>query len=391
MTSGIEILLVTKEQATVKAVECVLVESVVGESRDFTLAGIYQDLSRVRSCLSSQKTQVVIVDIDPEPDKMLHNVRTICDVAPDTPVVVVSNSLTKELVLKAMRTGAKHFLDKKTLSSDLLEGLHALIHEDRKSQTRSGSRVIPVFSASGGCGATTVAINLASELRLLSSKGVLAVDLDTCYGAISSYLGIDSEYGIADVLTPKKNVIDEHLIRSSAYTYKDDLHVLTSPASAKSPGGRSLQYENLPRALEACRQVYEYTVIDAPRLPQAAVIELGKLSDLVVVVFQLTVKDVSSTRSIVSSLVESGIARERIIPLANRVKKRGPLVRFEDTKRALGLSSCRSIRSDWRKAMKSINHAQPLAETVRRSGLRRDIRELAVNVRAHGNNGKVKV
>ncbi|MHC4704758.1 MAG: hypothetical protein ACYTFQ_29785, partial [Planctomycetota bacterium] len=93
----------------------------------------------------------------------------------------------------------------------------------------------------------------------------------------------------------------------------------------------------------------------------------------------------------VSSLTESGIARERIIPLANRVKKRGPLVRFEDTKRALGLSSCISIRSDWRKAMKSINHARPLAEAVRRSGLRRDIRELAVNVRARRKNGAVKV
>ncbi|MHC4117927.1 MAG: AAA family ATPase [Planctomycetota bacterium] len=391
MRSGIELLLVTKEQATVNAVECVLVESVVEESKDFTLAGVYQDLSQVRSCLSDRKAQVIIVDIDPDPDKILRDVRTICDIAPSTPVVIVSSSLTKELVLQAMRTGAKHFLDKKTLGAELLEGLQTLIVDNRKSQTSSNSRVIPVFSASGGCGATTVAINLASELRLLSPRGILAIDLDGCYGAVSSYLGIESQYGIADVLTPKKNVIDEHLIRSSAYTYREDFHVLTSPASAKSPGSRLLQYENLPRALEACRQVYEYTVIDAPRLPQTAAVELGKLSDIVVIVFQLTVKDVSTTRSIVSSLTESGIARERIIPLANRVKKRGPLVRFEDTKRALGLSSCISIRSDWRKAMKSINHARPLAEAVRRSGLRRDIRELAVNVRARRKNGAVKV
>ncbi|MEA3226490.1 MAG: hypothetical protein U9Q07_11115, partial [Planctomycetota bacterium] len=179
--------------------------------------------------------------------------------------------------------------------------------------------------------------------------------------------------------------------RSSAYTYKEDFHVLTSPASPESPGTRALEYENLPCALEACRQVYGYTVIDAPRLPREVAIELGKLSDVVVVVFQLTVKDVNSTRSIVSSLTEAGIARERIIPLANRVRKRGPLVRFEDTKRALGLSSCRAIRSDWRKAMKSVNNAQPLAEAVRRSGLRKDVRELAVTVRSHGNNGSTKI
>ncbi len=151
------------------------------------------------------------------------------------------------------------------------------------------------------------------------------------------------------------------------------------------------QAENYARAVEACRQVYGYTVLDAPRLPRTVAIELAKISDIIVVVFQLTVKDVNTTRSIVSSLIDAGISRERILPLANRVRKRGPLVRLEDTKRALGLSSCRTIRSDWRKAMKSVNRAKPLADVVKRSGLRRDIRELAVNVRSRGNNGTVKV
>jgi len=41
--------------------------------------------------------------------------------------------------------------------------------------------------------------------------------------------------------------------------------------------------------------------------------------------------------------------------------------------------------------MKSVNNGKPLAEAAKRSGLRRDILELAVGVRAHGNNGTVKV
>jgi pilus assembly protein CpaE len=290
-----------------------------------------------------------------------------------------------------MQAGARHFLEKKKLGSELLKDLQSLLHDDKKREAGSDSAVIPVFSASGGCGATTVAVNLASELRLLSSKRVLAIDLDTCYGAVSSYLGIKSQYGIADVLTPRKNVIDEHLIRSSAYTYKEDLHVLTSPASAKSPGTRSLQYENLPRALEACRQVYGYTIIDAPRLSQDATVELAGMSDMVVVVFQLTVKDVNSARSIMSSLAGSGIARGKIIPLANRVRRRGPLITFEETKKALDLYSCRAVRSDWRGAMKSINNAQPLAEAAGRSGLRKDVQKLAVKVRACKNNGSSKI
>jgi len=386
MKSEIEILLVTKEQETAETVK-----GVFAGNKNFILTNVYQDLSQLRSCLSNTKTQAVVVDIDSNPPQMLRDVATIYGISPETFVVLVSSSLTKELILQAMRTGAKHFLEKKTLVSELLKELQLLVQDDKKRTVKSDSLVIPVFSGGGGCGATTVAINLASELRLLSDKQVLAIDLDGFYGAMSSYLATKSQYGIADVLAPKNNVIDADLIRSSACAYADNFHLLTSPANSAFTRTKVLSYENVSRVIEVCRQIYKYTVIDAPRLPQTTAIELAKMSDLVVVVFQLTVKDVNTTRAIVSSLMDAGIARERVLPLANRVRKRGPLVRFEDTKRALGLSSCRTIRSDWHKAMKSVNNGKPLAEAAKRSGLRRDILELAVGVRAHGNNGTVKV
>lgn len=386
MKSEIEILLVTQDQTTADTVK-----GLFAGNKNFVLANVYQDLSQLRSSLSRSKEQAVVVDIDPNPTQMLRNVATICDISPETFVVVVCSRHTKELILQAMRSGARHFLEKKTLASELLKELQELVHEDRIRAVDSDNSVIPVFSSGGGCGATTIAINLASELRLLSNRQVLAIDLDVYYGAISSYLGIKSQYGIADVLSPKNQVIDADLIKSSACAYKDNFHVLTSPAHLASLGTKVLRYENLSRAVEVCRQVYGYTVIDAPRLSPPVAVELAKLSDIIVVVFQLTVKDVNSTRSILSSLTEAGIARERIIPLANRVRKRGPLVKLEDTNRVLGLTSCRTIRSDWRKAMKSVNHAKLLAEAVKGSGLRKDIRALAVNVRARGKNGSLKI
>jgi pilus assembly protein CpaE len=382
MTSGIDILLVTDDHTTAETVE-----SVLKESSDLVLSGVHKDVSDTRGYLSGKKAQLVIVDIDPDPSRILRDLGMIFHVSPETFVFVVCSSLTKKLVLEAMQAGARHFIEKKNLASELSEALRTLTEDGRKRAMGPHSAVVPVFSAGGGCGATTVAVNLCNELRLLTSEQVLAIDLDACYGNVSTYLGIKSQYGVADVLTPRKKVIDEHLIKSSAYAYKDDFHVLTSPASTESPGTKLLQYENLPRVLEACRQVYGYTVIDAPRLPGTTITELAGLSDIVLVVFQLTVKDVSSARSIVSFLAKSGIARERIVPVANRVRKRGPLVKFEDSKKALGLSSCQPIRSDWGKAMKSLNDGQLLAQAVRRSSLRKDFRRLAAKVRAHEMNG----
>ncbi len=382
MKSGIDILLVTDEQATTETVKTVL-----KESDALALADVRKNLSDVRGYLSSRKAQAVIVDIDPDPPRMLRDLGMICNAYSETFILVVCSKLTKNLVLQAMQVGARHFIEKKNLGPELSEALQALMPDGEKGTVARHSMVVTVFSAGGGCGATTVAVNLSSELQILTSEQILTIDLDACYGNVSTYLGIKSQYGIADVLAPRKNVIDEHLIESSAYTYAEGFHVLTSPASVESPGTKLLQYENLPRTLDACRQSYGYTVIDAPRLPRTAIVELAGLSDIVLVVFQLTVKDVSSARSMVSLLTESGLAREKIMPVANRVRRRGPLVKLEDSKNALGLSSCQAIRSNWSKAMKSLNHGQPLAQAARRSGLRKDFKRLADKVHAHEKNG----
>ena len=66
------------------------------------------------------------------------------------------------------------------------------------------------------------------------------------------------------------------------------------------------------------------------------------------------------------------------------------LVRPEDCERALGLDSFHRIRSDWRNAMNSVNHGQPLARVAPRSGLRRDFRKLAARIHAHETNNNTE-
>jgi len=376
--------LVTGEEAVEAAVRSVLTEKV-----KMTVAGVCTDVSELRHYLSNKKVQAAIIDIDPDPSRVLFELRGILAAYPETYVVVLCSSFTKELVLQAMQAGARHFLEKKTIASDLSKELQSLIHDSAKKQASLDSRIISVFSAGGGCGATTVAINLADELRISASRPVMVIDLDICYGAVSTYLGIKSQYGVADVLA-HKGTIDQHLIQSSAYRYLADFYVLPSPAGIETPKVSTLAYEKLSAACEACREIYAYTVVDAPRLPQPACARIAGLSDLVLVVFQLTVKDVHSARLIISALAKSGIAEEKILPVANRARKRGPLVRLEDGKKALGLNSCHPVRSDWRKAMKCINQSRLLAQVAGRSGLRGDFRKLAAKVRASGTNSRGK-
>ena len=377
--SKANIVLVTRDEATAE-----LVSSALESSQSLVLSGICKDVSELRTHLSRAAAQVTVVDIDPHSVQVLRDLSLIVTAHPETRVVVISNQFNEQLILEAMQVGARHFLRKSSIPAELEDVLKRLLCETTKD-VKLGE-IVTVLSASGGCGATMVAVNLANEFRLTSCKPVLAIDLDVCYGTVSDYLGIRGQYGIADVLR-RKGSIDKDLIESSAYSYAEDFHVLLSPASTNGHSVAPLQYENLGEALEVCREQYAYTVIDAPRTTKSLSLDLAAMSRLVLIVFQLTVKDLRYARSLVASLSERGIPSDKIIPLANRVRQRGPLVRLEDSQKVVGLESFARIRSDWRSAMKSVNRGRPLAEVAHRSGLRKDFRKLATRIHSRKKNG----
>lgn len=383
MTSESNVVLMTSEEATAE-----LVSSALDSSQYFVLADTCKEVAELRAHLSRAATDAVVVDIDSYSNGVLRELSLIVATHPNIRVVVVSRNFSEQLALEAMQAGARHFLRKSSIAAELDGVLKRLLRETVQD-VRLGE-IISVFSTSGGCGATTVTVNLTNELRLVSSEPVLAIDLDVCYGTVSDYLGVEGQYGIANVLGRQKP-IDKDLIESSACSYRDDFHVLLSPASINSQGAESLQLDNLSEALETCKQGYRYTVVDAPRLAPNVMIGLAAASKFAVIVFQLTVKDLKFARSLAAFLGRNGISSSKVIPLANRVKKRGPLVRMEDSKKVLGLDSFACIRSDWRKAMKSVNLAQPLAQTAKRSALRKDFQKLAARIHSNGTNSNNRV
>ncbi len=381
-----DVLLLTQEEGTVAAVRAVM------ESGTITgRAAACDSMMELRSQLSRKSAgaecRIAVVDIDHDPEHVLFELGKVIATYPQARFVVVSKEFNEKLVLHAMQAGARHFLRKNAIVAELGKVLERLLAQEPEGSTRFGS-IISVFSCSGGCGATTVAVNLANELRLAESKRVLVVDLDQHYGAVASYLGVKGRYGIGNILD-RQGPIDKHLIESTAVAYREGFDVLLSPASTESEAASAPSYKNLPAALEACRESYDYIVIDAPRIPRQMMIDLASVSRVGMVVFQLTVRDVAYASSVIAFLADQGIPRERLVSLANRVRKRGPLLRLEDGRRAIGAGAMCPVRSDWAKAMKSLNRGQLLSDVAGRSGLRKDYRRLAAWIQRSTSNGSL--
>jgi len=379
-----DVLLLTKDKGTVDAAQSALASSSLGSA-----ISVCEDMVELKAHLSRPGAKprfgIVVIDIDADPEHVLYDLGKIAFGNPQMRFVVLSREFDERLVLQAMQAGARHFLRKSSIAAELDKVIEHLLVREAEPVVQLGD-VISVVSCSGGSGATTVAVNLATELQLNSSKSVLLVDLDPHYGSVASYLGVTGNYGIAHILN-REGQIDRHVIQSTAVSYTEGLDVLLSPVVAEADKAESLNYRNLLKALAACRESHRYIIVDAPRLPAQAVADMASVSRVAIVVFQLTVRDVAYANSLIKSLTENGMQREQIVPLANRVRHRGPMLKLEDSQRAIGSNSLVRIRSDWTKAMKSVNHGQPLARIARRSRLRRDFRKLAARVQRMTSNG----
>lgn len=349
--------------------------SLTQADEDLGIVDVYQDLAALSAHLEHGSAPIAIVDIDPNPTRMIEELEPIINQFVHTRFIVLAAELSSDIMMRAMQAGVRHLQPKSTVDQELTEVLRKLATGTPAQAKRTGS-AITVLSAGGGVGATTLVVNLANELQLASSEPVLVVDLDYVYGAVSSYLELEGQYGIADVLG-YDGCIDLELIETTMVRHSEDIHVLLSPASVDLATAKPLAFERLGEAVGACKHGHRFTIFDAPRVPIDAAATLAHASEMTLIVFQPLVKDIRVARNMIKALSDKGVPLERIQPIMNRYRKRGEMISFDEATKALGGIKPECLSNDYTSALLGINYGKLLSSAAPRSALRKDLVHLA--------------
>lgn len=380
-----KILLLTHDPTVREAVTATL-----STDGSFGLGGVCQDLARLALQLDWEPAPIVLVDIDTDPQWLLSGLTPLVNRFPATRFVILAGDqqMQNGLILKAMKVGARYVQNRNELGAELTGALRQLLPEEANGNGHRGT-VLTLISAGGGCGATTLAANLADELGLASGKPVLLMDMDASDGAVAAYLGLSGGFSLADVLA-RRDRIDSALITSTSLPFHEKLHVLLNPITVSLASPAPLHYENLDIALAACRQAYGHTVIDAPRLTPEVTANLAVHSDLTLLVLELNIKDLLLARRLMDGLSELGVPGDRFWPVVNRFQKRGAIVELAEVRRVLGTDSIVCIGNDYPSALRSINYGKLLTQAAPRSSLRRDLAQLAQSLARQTANGAAR-
>ncbi len=168
--------------------------------------------------------------------------------------------------------------------------------------------VFAVASATGGCGKTFMATNLAYFLQTHGrGNRVCLVDLDLQFGEVSTALRMRPRYTIYDALEREDD--DPELLQAHIEEYlsvhETGFHVLAAPRDPVE--AERVTPQDVVRIVEAVRRRFDYVVVDTPaQLSEIVTVSL----DLSEKLFVMTTLDLPSVRNM--SVFLSTLERLRI-------------------------------------------------------------------------------
>lgn len=250
--------------------------------------------------------------------------------APKTPILILSSAESEALALEMIQEGAEDYLLKSSCDAETLKRAVSYAIVRRKSQSNPShapsvpSRVIGVIGAKGGVGTTTLACNLASELRQQTAQKVLLADLDPDGGNVAFLTGIECKYSILDAISNSQR-LDVNCWEAIVAQAPDGLHIISS---AGLPGESRPETGSLRDVLTFTQPLYPWSVLDLGRLNQESLALLNTVSDIFVVT-TTTIPSLYSAKRVIEVLQTEAIESDRIRLIVNYAGEIQPWSRGE--------------------------------------------------------------
>jgi pilus assembly protein CpaE len=292
---------------------------------------------------------VVVVDLRGE-TAVPTAVATLRRNHPDVPVMLVLSRLEPALMLEAMRAGVSEVV------ADPLDRVEVSAALERMAAAAASLTTGVAFGfvgAKGGVGATTTAVNVATEFRLATRESTLLIDLHLAYGDAALYLGADPRFSVGDVLE-NPHRLDEAFLKSVVTKTKSGIDLLASPDRQVTGG---IDAPRVQQLLEFASRHYRYIVLDLPRSEPAILDALDSVTRLVVVANQELPTVRAAARMLASLQMRYG--RDRVTVAVSRFDSEAG-IGHDDIERALGCSIKYVVPSDYRLALEALNSGRPL-------------------------------
>jgi pilus assembly protein CpaE len=304
----------------------------------------------------AQAYEVVIIDVDSEPDYAFALVESLC-ASGRTYVMAYSANADMKRAVQFMRAGVREFftlpLDPAEVSAALTRATTHRAAPPPQDEKKTG-KLFVFLGSKGGCGVTTLASNFALALAQESDSTTLLIDLGLPLGDVAINLGIITEYSVATALE-NPNRVDANLLSTLVSKHSSGLSVLPAPTDLSDAQATK---EAVDKLLKVTRDIYDFVVVDAGSRIDLMDSTLFEESATIFLVTQVGISEMrTANRMIVKYFAQRNDTLQIVI---NRNKSSDALFDEGQIVKALTRSAQWKIPDDYAAARRTRETATPM-------------------------------
>jgi len=231
-----------------------------------------------------------------------------------TMVIGTAPQADPTLIVQAMRSGVQEFLVFPPNPQEFSAAVDRLIRRGR-SEVEQGM-TLAVYSAKGGLGTTSIAVNLAFGLADANPHGRVALaDFVVHGGDLRVHLNLAPAYDVGD-LVARVERIDADLLSSILTPAEGGVWVL--PSSDRPEIAELVDAATSATLIAELKRHFAYTVLDCEHYVTDRTLAALDAADKIILVTQLNVAALRGTQRTISLCQRLGYGEEKLAVVVNR-------------------------------------------------------------------------
>lgn len=339
------------------------------------ITGVFNNIVSGYNAVLETRPAIVFIDISLKSELAFDIINKISANHKTCKIVVLSSDYSTDLIIKAMRAGAREFLPKPLIKENLITSLDKLKEQALGFGTdEKKCKVITTFSNKGGIGKTSIAANLALELASMTKEKVALIDLNLQLGDITTFLDINPSFDISYVIQNLSR-IDETFLLSTLEKYKDtNLYILADPPYLEQ--SEDITAEQIGILFDVLKQAFSYIIVDTSANFDGKTITALDNSDLILLISVVNLPAIRNCQRCLDLFERLGYEKEKTKIVLNRYMENDE-IKVEDVEDVLGQHVYWKIPNNYFTIMSAINKGIPVNMVNAESNISQSYRELA--------------
>lgn len=312
--------------------------------------------ARLSTMADEAVPDLLIVDAPRADEGELDQLERLGHLFPRMAFIVLSEDLSQDFLLRAMRAGVREVLAARPAPADLVAAVDH-VAEKLGSQGAAQGRVLAFISCKGGSGSTFLATNLAYALSAGGAKRVALIDMNLQFGDASLFVSDSKPLATLSDVATQIHRLDPSFLSSSMVAVTPNFSVLAAPSDPAHAS--DVKPEHIDAIIKLARRQYDFVVLDVGRSLDPVSVRALDHADTIYPVLQTTLPYIRDGKRLLSVFRNLEYGSDKVELIVNRHDNNSD-IRLKDLEEAFDTTHLRTMPNHYDAAAKSVNQGVPI-------------------------------